>query len=243
MGHQSETRIIAAETLDLRVTDAPWDFAVEHEAEIAAHWARRSLENPRYFNGVILLLSDYRVSGQGVFSGRFTKTDFQSFLYWREHGWPDQAVHDTVGTALIRSREGHVLLCQQRPGHLNDGLSTPPGGFIDARDIGPDGSIDLARAVLREIAEETGLGPPTLRQGAGYTIAVAGVLVSIAVPWHSDRSGPELVRAASRHIAGESDGELARVLALSPTDALETLALPDYARALLGASDVLKTSA
>lgn len=243
MGQQSETRLVVAEELDLRLTEGRWDFAIENEAEIAAHWARRLAENPHYFNGIILMLANYRVSGQSLFTGRFIRTDFRSFLYWRERGQPDGSVRDTVGTALIRSPEGHVLLCQQRPGHLNSGLSTPPGGFIDARDVDGDGSIDIARAVMREITEETGLGPRTLRQGTGYLIAVSDRLVSIAVPWHTDLSGPELVREASRHIAADPEGELARVLAPSPAEALETLALPEYARALLGASQVLKTSA
>ena len=243
MRQQNETRLIEATGVDLRVTDDDWTFAQRHETEIAAHWARRSAENPQYFDGTVLLLSDYSVSDDGVFLGRLLRTDFKSFLYWREHGWPDAGVRDTFCTALIRSREGQVLLCQQRPGHLNDGLSTPPGGFIDARDVEPDGTVDLARAAAREIAEETGLDARHLRQATGYAIVLTGHHISLAVPWHSDLAGDALEREAARHIAGEPEGELLRVLALAPGEALRTLVLPEYARALLGAPHLMKTSA
>ncbi|AHB49179.1 NUDIX hydrolase [Hyphomicrobium nitrativorans NL23] len=243
MGQQIEARLIEATRVDLRVTDAEWAFARQYQGEIAAHWARRSAENPHYFNGTVLLLSDYALSDDGVVSGRLLRTDFMSFLYWRETGCPEAGIYDTFCTALIRSREGHVLLCQQRPGNLNEGFATPPGGFIDERDVDADGTIDLSRAVTREIAEETGLGAPLLRQGAGFAILLVRHQVSLAVPWHSDLSGDDLVRKASLHIAGEAEGELLRTLSLSPGEALRTLSLPDYARVLLSASDVLKTSA
>lgn len=243
MAQHSETRLIAAREADLRVTDAGWDFARRHAPEIAAHWARRSAENPHYFNGIVLMMSDYSLSGDGHFAARFVKTDFRSFLYWRETGQADPAVRDTVATALIRARDGSVLLCQQRPGHLNTGFTTPPGGFLDARDVREDGTVDIAHAVMREIGEETGLGPPTLRQGTGFLIAIVGRLVSIAVPWESDLTGAELADAATRHIATDPEGELARVFAVAPAEALETLTMPDYARHLLGAHPLLKTSA
>lgn len=243
MRQQNERRLIEATGVDLRVIDDGWAFSRRHEAEIAEHWARLAAENPQYFDGTILLLSDYSMSDDGVFSGRLLRTDFKSFLYWRACGWPEAAVRDTFCTGLIRSCDGHVLLCQQQPGHLNDGLSTPPGGFIDARDVAPDGTIDLARAVAREIVEETGLGAAHVRQGTGYAIVLTGHQVSLAVPWHSDLSGDALAREARRHIEAEPEGELLRVLALSPGEALQTLTLPDYARALLGASHILKTPA
>ena len=243
MRQQNEARLIEATRVDLRVTDAEWDFARRHQGEISTHWARRLEENPHYFNGTVLLLSDYEVPGDGVFSGHLLRTDFKSFLFWRESGWPDVGVYDTFCTALIRSCEGHLLLCQQRPGHLNDGFSTPPGGFIDERDVEADGTIDLSRAVMREITEETGLDASLLRQGNGFAILLARHQASFAVPWHSDLSGDDLVRKASLHIADETEGELLRTLALSPDEALRTLTLPDYARVLLSASHVLKTSA
>ena len=243
MPQRTGARLIEATGVDLRLTDAAWDFADRHRDEISAHWARRSAEHPHYFNGTVLLLSAHTLSADGVFHGQLLRTDFKSFLYWRESGCPEAGVYDTFCTALIRSREGHVLLCQQRPGNLNEAFSTPPGGFIDERDVEADGTIDLSQAVMREISEETGLGAPLLRQGTGFAILITGHQVSLGVPWHSEASGDDLVREASVHIAGEPEGELLRTLALSPDDALRTLSLPDYARALLSAPHLAKTTA
>lgn len=234
--------LIKARTMDLRVTDARWAFAEQNTADIASHWARRSAENPHYFNGTVLMLSDFSLSDDGCFSGLFLPTDFRSFLYWRESGQTDTSVRDTVGTALIRTSDDTILLCQQRAGHLNTGFTTPPGGFIDTRDVNQDGTIDIAQAVAREISEETGLGPPQLRQDAGFLVAVAGRLVSIAVPWTCGLTGADVVGIATDHIASDAEGELACALAVAPAAALETLNLPDYARVLLGAPELLKTS-
>lgn len=241
MSEASEPRLMAARALDLRLSGDGWDFAARQRAEIAAHWARRSAENPHYFNGAVLMLADFALTEDGCFSGRFIRTDFRSFLYWRDTGQPSRAVRDTVGTALIRSREGHVLLCQQRPGHLNTGFTTPPGGFIDGRDVDGDGTVDVVRAVAREISEETGLGAEHISRESGFLIAVAGPLVSIAVPWRSDLAAADLVARAGQHIDVDAEGELARVLALPAADALDTLTMPDYARVLLGATRFSKT--
>lgn len=241
-GRNAGARLITARTMDLRVTDARWAFAERNAADIATHWARRAAENPHYFNGTVLMLSDFSLSQDGCFSGRFLRTDFRSFLYWRETGQTDPSVRDTVGTALIRTSDDTILLCQQRAGHLNTGFTTPPGGFIDARDVNQDGTVDIGRAVAREVCEETGLGPPLLRQGAGFLVAIAGRLVSIAVPWTCGLTGADVVGIATDHIANDADGELARALAVPPAAALETLNLPDYARVLLGAPELLKTA-
>lgn len=241
MEQSDNKRVISAQAVHLSVSDAAWPFAERHTIEIAALWERRSAENPYYFNGIVLMLSSYSLS-QGCFSGHFLRTDFRSFLYWREGGHTDRAVRDTVASALIHSSDGCVLLCQQRAGHLNTGFTTPPGGFIDPRDVSADGTVDIARAVMREITEETGLGPSELRQAPGFVITLAGPLVSIAVPWRSDLAGNALVDIARRHIASEPEGEIERVLALPPQEACATLTLPDYARALLGATLSSKSS-
>ena len=242
MWRHGETRVIEVAGAELRVTDAAWPFALRHAQEIAAHWQRRARENPNFFNGAIHMLSAYTVSGDGVFSGRYLRTDFKSFLYWRETGWRDTSVMDAFGSALIRSAEGHVLLCRQRAGNLNSGLCVLPGGFIDGRDIAADGTIDIVHSVRREIAEETGLGEGQLRQAGGLMVATAGPALSIAVPWQSDLPGLELVRLANRHIAADPKGELAEVLAVAPEDALGGgLPLPDFVRVLLGKLADLKT--
>jgi 8-oxo-dGTP pyrophosphatase MutT (NUDIX family) len=243
MWRHDETRVFTVERVSLQVSEGPWAFAESHAADINAHWQRRLHESPNFFNGTVHILADYTLSGRALLTGRFLRTDFKSFLYWRETGWQDRSVMDAFGSALILSAEGDVLLGRQRAGNLNAGLCYPPGGFIDPRDVGPDGVIDIEGSVLREITEETGLDARVLRRSGGYVVTLAGPSISIAVPWQSHLSGPALLDEVSRFIAADPDGELSSVVLTAPGEASAALAMPDYARALLRDLPDLKTSA
>lgn len=233
MWTHDESRVFAVSGVTLRVVDGSWAFAARHRQEIDLHWGRRTRENPNFFNGVVHVLVSRSVSSDGVLSATFVRTDFKSFLYWRETGWRDQTVMDAFGSALILSSEGRVLLGRQRAGNLNGGLSYPPGGFIDSRDVGPDGRIDLDGSVLREITEETGLDGQTLRRLDGYVVTLAGPVLSIAVPWTSALAEDALVGAATRYIEADPDGELQSVVLADPGPPGGALPMPDYARVLL----------
>lgn len=233
MWSHDQSRVFLVSGVDLRVTDGTWTFADRHREEIAAHWARRTRETPGFFNGAVHLLTEHAVSEAGILSGRFVRTDFRSFLYWRETGWRDPSVTDAFGSALILSAEGRVLLGRQRAGHLNSGLCYPPGGFIDVRDIGPDGTIDIAQSVAREIAEETGLAQPTIIRMDGYVVTRAGPVLSIAVPYRSALPDTALAQAVARHISSEADSELAEAVLVDPGDDPSGISMPPYAQALL----------
>lgn len=233
MWSPDETRVFLAAGLDLRVADGGWPFADRHREEIAAHWDRRTRETPVFFNGPVHLLAARASTERGILQGRFIRTDFKSFLYWRETGSPDTSVMDAFGSALILSAEGQVLLGRQRAGHLNSGLYYPPGGFVDASDVGADGRIDIDASTAREIAEETGLAAPTIQRARGYVITVAGPVLSIAVPYRSQLPGAALLDAARRHIAADADSELADVVLAAPGEDAAELPMPTYARALL----------
>lgn len=233
MWQHGETRVFKAATVDLQVTEGSWPWSDRHQDAIAAHWEQRRSETPGFFNGAVHMLTGYSLSADGRFSARFVRSDFKSFLYWRETGWCDTSVMDGFGSALILSAEGHVLLGRQSAGNLNSGLCYPPGGFIDARDVRPDRTIDLEGSVAREILEETGLAPPMISRATGYVITIAGPVLSIAAPYRSKLPGEALLREAGRHISADAESELADLLLAAPGEASAELPMPDYARALL----------
>lgn len=221
-------------TCSLHVSSAPWAFAESQAGAIAAHWAQRLAQNPAFFNGAIHLLHDYSLEG-GVFHGRLLRTDFKSYLYWRETGYPGHGLHDAFGSALLRSREGKILLGRQAPGNINAGLTYLPGGFIDRRDVRPDQSIDLAGSIEREIAEELGFPQDSFTAKPGALVTFAGPLISIAIDYTSPRTAADLLAMARRHIASECEPELEDVVAVASAADLQALAMPDYARNLLTA--------
>ncbi|HEY8578485.1 MAG TPA: NUDIX hydrolase, partial [Beijerinckiaceae bacterium] len=69
--------------------DAPWGFARERAADIAAHWARLTAEKPAMFDGRVLLIDRWSVETRGgrrVLATRHFSTDYSAFLAWRDFG-------------------------------------------------------------------------------------------------------------------------------------------------------------
>ncbi len=217
---------------ELKVTGTAWPFAGEKAREIDTHWGRRSRENAAFFNGRIHLLHASALEA-GVFKGQLLRTDFKSYLYWRETGFADVSVQDAFGSALLRSSEGYVLLGRQREGHINSGLAYLPGGFIDDRDVGPDGRVDIDGSIRREVAEETGLDVGTAQRRPGYWLTRAGVLVSFAAEFRFQDPAEALLAHIEAHLAEDAESELTEVVLVRSAADLDGLAVPDYARALV----------
>ncbi len=214
------------------VTDA-WDFAGVHAAAIAAHWARRSAEQPAFFNGTILLLRRFDVGG-GTFAAEFSRESFASFLYWREQGHRDPTVHDGFGSALVRSVEGHVLLGRQSAGHLNSGLAYPPGGFLDPRDVDAGGQIDIDASIQRELAEELAVDDRiALRRMPGYWVTVHERQISIAIEFRSALSADALRSELLAGLAVDPERELLDVVIVRRPGDMAALQVTPYAAALL----------
>ena len=226
-------RVRRMREVSLRLVAGVWTYAENHRQVINEHWAMAQAANPNFFNGTIHVVKSLQADADRI-AAELLATEFKNFLYWRDEGYPAEAkVRDGFGSALIRSREGYVILGRQRPGNINEGLAYLPGGFIDQRDVRSDGSIDIRGSIAREVLEETGLGAETLVPGGGFIVAEVAAHVCFAVPYTSQLSADEIVARIHAHIAAEADPELAEVVVVrSPAD-LHALAMPHYARALL----------
>lgn len=226
-------RVTRVASVSLSVVSAPWTYAAQNAAAIDRHWLAASSANPNYFNGVIYVMEDVRFAAERMLA-TLVRTDFKSFLYWRDQGFPPQAaVKDGFGSALIRSAGGHILLGRQMPGNINAGLTYLPGGFIDARDVAGDGAVDIKASIIREVAEETGLEASEFVPQEGFLVTEVGQQVSIALELRSHLTADALMARIGAHIAQEEAPELAGMTAVrSPAD-IEGLAMPPYARVLL----------
>jgi len=231
-------RLAAAEGRSIRIARCAlcvgaqaWPFAEAHEREIAAHWKRAVAERPKLFDGTVYMLGAAALK-QDAFCGTLLATDFKSFLYWRDHDFPDRSVRDAFGSAVIRSSEGHVLLGRQTSGNLNAGFAYPPGGFIDGRDVS-GGAVDIEASIARELCEETGLEPGELKRAPGYLLTSAGTSVSIAIEWRSPLAAEDLRERMLSHIRHQPAPELADVVIVSRPDEIDAGTMPAYARSLL----------
>ncbi len=219
-----------------RMTVAPhrWAFAEAHQAEIAAHWDAQTAANPSYFNGTVLMLSGYRLENDAFVATAFA-TEFRNYLYWRRLGFPPADAIDGFGSAVIRAADGSVLLARQRSGQMNAGLFYLPGGFIDNRDVGADGCIDIAASVSREVVEETGLQLGEFEVQAGFVVTRLGAQLSIGVMFRSSLDRAALEQKVQRHIDSDPHGELEAVRFVSTLAELEGVPLADYCVPLLPA--------
>lgn len=183
------------------------------------------------FNGVIHLMHARSPAGD-TFEGRMLRTDFKSYLYWREQGFPEAGAIDAFGSALIRSREGHVVLGRQRAGNVNAGLAYLPGGFIDERDA-RGGEIDVDGSILRELEEETGLARGDYEVQPGYLLTGCGALLSIAREVVSPLPADVLRARILAHIAQDPKSELVDAVIVRSSGDLDRGSMHAYAHRLL----------
>ncbi len=219
-------------TCSLRCGDEPWPFAEANRPEIERHWARKAAENAGFFNGPVLIMLRHRVTGRH-FEGTYTRTDFASFLCWRENRPADDDVRDGFGSAILRSAEGHVLLGRQGGGNLNAGRTYFPGGFVDPRDIRADGSIDIAASVRRELREETGLDPEAAEQTPGFLLSVSGVLISIGVEFRFPLPANALRSRIIEYLRGEAEPELSDIVIARGSADIDDVAMPAFTTQVL----------
>jgi len=218
--------------LRLTTTDTPWALAGANASAIAAHFEHRRNGNPAFFDGQVYVLRQLHRQLDAIV-GTFSLERFSAFLFWRDGLGADLATLDGFATALVRSAEGHVLAGRAAPGTLNAGRVYLPGGFIDARDQRPDGTIDIDASVARELVEETGLAVTDLTRIPGYIVARHGRHCCFAIEYRSPLTAAALLERVQRGFAVATDGELSEVLTIGGLEELARHDTLEHARFLV----------
>lgn len=230
--HPAHDAVHRIDSCVLRTSTSQWGFARDAAAEIETAWQRARIGNPNYFNGSVYLIERLAIA-DGALQATLLRSDFKSYLYWRQLGYPYRGVRDGFGSALIRAADGAYLLGRQRAGNINSGLSYLPGGFIDDRDVAGDGTIDIAASIARELHEETGLDAPDVIAVPGFLVTEAGAQLSIAKTFQSPLDSRALKARIEQHFSSDAHSELDGMVIVARTSDLDGLPMPDYARALL----------
>lgn len=214
--------------LALHPADGPLAFERDNRPAIEAHWAVTLAANPRLWNGPFFLFEDVRLEG-GVLRGCARRTDFATFLYWRDSGRPETAVHVT-GTSLPVTADGALLAVRMAAHTANAGAVYFPAGSFDAADI-VDGAFDVSGNIARELQEETGLAFDAARAEDAFTA------VFDRGAWHVARRNrltddfDACLHTIERHRAQGGDDEIETAIAVRPGGA-ELGLLKPHARAL-----------
>jgi hypothetical protein len=216
--------------LDLRMGTGGWAFAADHAARIAAHWAERVARNARLWNGEVLICIMAEVR-DGVLTARFQRSDYASFVAWRDWGTPDAAVRNCFGTPVVLTADGAMVFGEMAGHTLNAGAIYPPSGSLEPRDVTPDGRVDVLGSMALELAEETGLDAGEAQPGAMLVIHDAHRL-AVARALHLPHRFAEIESRFETHRASSVDAELARLVAIRGADEIHA-AMPGFAQEIV----------
>ncbi len=154
----TEVLIQPLKGLEARVEPVDWPFARDSASEIQAHWRRISDGNPAMFNGTVLLQHRWSVD-DGIYRAVYAPVDYASFVAWIRFGQPGAPRRNGFAMGALRSADGAFILGVMANHTVNAGKIYFPAGTPDLADVTPDGRVDLAGSLLRELLEETALRP------------------------------------------------------------------------------------
>jgi 8-oxo-dGTP pyrophosphatase MutT (NUDIX family) len=195
--------------LDLVYAPRPWPFAVERRSEIDAHFERARRERPGIWNGQVLMMHHHRLD-RGALEGAFLQTDFASFMAWRDWGFPETGVTNCFSMGALRASDGGWIMGVMAPQTSTGGKIYFPAGTPDPGDV-VDGTVDLAGSVIREVAEETGLGPDDFAEESGWHCVVDGPRIALMKVLQAHEPADALRERILQHLARETTPELADI--------------------------------
>jgi hypothetical protein len=173
----TDIAIVGVERIELAFAPRPWPFAIERRAEIEAHFAALQSANPSLWNGRVLMMHEHAIRGP-VFHGAYLETDFATLLAWRHWDYPDARMKNCFAMGALRGGDGAFLLGVMGAHTSNPGRIYFPAGLPDPSDV-VGARVDLARNVIREVGEETGLAPGDFEVEADWTAVLAGPRIAL----------------------------------------------------------------
>lgn len=213
---------------NLFLSDEPLPFMAGQRTEIDRYWKSVLETNNRLWNGDFYMFSDVTIENQ-VMSARGHKTDFATFLYWRDHGRHECITHIT-GTTFPLLADGSLLAIKMASHTANPGKIYFPAGSLDVGDL-IDGAFDIKSNLCREFKEEIGLD---IQENwlAGPFLASEGenafhIARRMRIPIEFD----QLERDWEVHRANGSDDEVESLVPICNQDDIP-LEMPSYATAL-----------
>jgi 8-oxo-dGTP pyrophosphatase MutT (NUDIX family) len=203
------SKISSINHLSLQFEPRSWPFADKRRAEIDAHFERIRQERPEIWNGQVLVMHSHRLN-HDTLEGAFLQTDFASFLSWRDWGFPQSGVINCFSMGALRSSDGAWLLGEMGPHTSAAGKIYFPAGTPDPSDI-VNGTVDLASNVIREVAEETGLGTDDFTETGSWHCVTEGARMALIKVLQAREPADVLRPRILDYLAHEATPELADI--------------------------------
>jgi hypothetical protein len=229
---KTDCKPIKLDDCELVVGDAVWRWGEDNAAAVKRFWKKALIEKPAMFNGDVFLLGDHCVE-EGRLTGEVIKTDFASFLYWKDKGLPaDAGVRNVFGCAVVRSNEGHLLFGHMGPHTAASGRVYPMAGTPDFEDIS-DGKLDIEGSISRELMEEAGLRAKDAVRQPGFLLIEDGGMVALCAVFDINAASRDLKARMMQYIDMQDEPELDEIIVFRRAAFHVHHRMPGFARILV----------
>lgn len=227
-----EGAIVPLSRVDAWIEPYDWVFARENAAAIAAHWSKITTGKPAMFDGRVMLQHRAAIV-DGVFHAGYFETNYSAFMSWRDFGHPGPVVRNGFAMAALRSSDG-AFLCGVMGAHTaNPGKVYFAAGTPDREDARPDGRLDLAGSVTRELCEETGLTEPEIVVEESWIAVVTPGRIAFMRPVTVPLPAEEARALMLSRMALQDEPELADIVIIRDMADAEKQDMPPFMRPYL----------
>lgn len=209
--HEAVDDLVPLTEIAARMTPCDWAFARENSTAIDEFWASETALKPKMFDGRVLLQHRAHVEN-GVFHAQYFETGYKPFLAWQRMGYPGQPMRNGFAMAALRARGGAFLLGEMGAHTANAGKVYFAAGTPDLDDVLPDGTVDLAASVMRELQEETGLCAHEVEPGQDWMAVIDAVRVAFMRPVAIDLDAEAARALMLGRMALQAEPELADIV-------------------------------
>jgi hypothetical protein len=218
--------------IEARAAPMEWRWAAQNRRAIEANWAQKIARTPRMFNGRVLLLSDLAVA-DGICRAVYFEADFKDFLAWRDFGYPDPRVANGYAMGALQGSDGAFVCGIMGPHTANEGRVYFPSGTPDLSDLKPDGSVDLATSVTRELVEETALPDDLLEIADHWVVVRLGQAAAFMRPIRCLEPAAAVAERIRAAIAAQDDPELSGAAVIRGPRDIDPRTMPETVQAYL----------
>ncbi|WP_445502997.1 NUDIX hydrolase [Microvirga sp. G4-2] len=220
-----EVQIRRVSRVEARCVPMEWAWAEQNRSLIEANWKRRTADKPKMFNGRVLLLRNVEFE-QDQCRNTYFETSYADFVAWIDSGYPDRSIANGFAMGALRGSDG-AFICGVMGAHTtNAGRVYFAAGTPDLSDLRPDGTVDLASSLTRELIEETGLQENEFHVDDEWIIVqrwpTMALLRMVTLPMTAEE-GARLIRA---NIAKDPEPELQDVRIIRRVDDIDPKTMP-----------------
>ncbi len=198
--------------------EAPWPFATQNSEKISAFWRAKQKSHPHFYDGQVHVMTSWEIRNAqtttAAFIGNLRRTNFASFLYWKNCEENTERAVDFSGGAALLCSDGALLMAVSGEHSIVPGTLEFPSGFVDVSDFDGD-KLNFDRHVEREATEEFAITKAQLGRRKQYLVSAADDVVQVISIFLVDTNGSEFTRWwRNRSRSGHLQSEISTVVAI-----------------------------